>query len=164
MYGTRGRFHHNRFARLEILNRKDTIGLYLEIFGKTTVEGYAIGAQVLAQEEIPPHAVKTSPAHCVAVGNDSLPGLKTGNAFAQLDNFAGKFVPRNERKTRRKFSFVHVKVSAAKTASMDPYSDFIGGNLRVRGVSVREIARSVVNNGFHRSEGAERLTLKCVTM
>ena len=140
---------HDCLTRLEIVDRKNPIRLHFEIFGKSAVQRDAISAEVFAQQEVAPHAVKASSADGVAVGDNSLSGAEARHVPPDLHNLAREFMARNQRETRSEFPFVDVQISPAQAASVDAHEDFVRASLRVVGISVRKAARGVINNGFH---------------
>ena len=130
-------------------NRKDAVCLDPKILGESSVLGHAIGPQIQAQQKVAAHAIKAFAARFVAIPDDPLTLFEVLDSRPDQDNFAGKFMPRNQGETWSELSLMDMKIRAANSASVYSNQHVVGFDLWFRHILILELSWSVVNDGFH---------------
>ena len=99
MHGTRSRFYHDRFARGEILDRKNSVSLDFQILRKSAVQSHTIAAHFFAKQVIASHTIKAFTAGHITVADHALSFFQAVSMCSHIDNFSGKLVAWDQWKT-----------------------------------------------------------------
>src|SRR5258708_29867456 len=162
MHGTRSRFYHDRFARGEILDRKNPVGLDLQILRKSAVQSHTIAAHFFAKQVIASHTIKAFAAGHIAVADHALSFFKAVSMRSHIDNFSGKLVAWDQWKTGAKLALMNMQIGAADSAGLYLDQHFIAFHFRIGYIAVSKISGRIVGDRFHdgRNERREDVTLR----
>ena len=151
MTSASGRLDHDCLADGEVFNRKHPIGRKFDVFGKGTVDLYSDPTEVFTQEIIAALTIEAFATRNGGGRGGALTRLQPGHFGTELNNFTGKLMTRRERKARPEVPLVDVQVGPAKATRVHAQQNFIGAYLRRLNITVAELSRGIVNNGFHKN-------------
>src|SRR5579864_3725795 len=115
---------------------------YGDQFAISAIDGVAEHGEFAALILQPGHTLGTTTAEVHGGDENSLPGLKSADVFADFCDLSGDVAAEDVREQHTGQSFAHPKVQMVQGAGFHPYQNFIFAGLRIGYVFVRQNFRT----------------------